>query len=84
VGGVTADPGGGKAEQADKIVDAALKPIDLIDREVKLEGHVRPVAREPPSGATASSSASYLGVGRAQCNTLVNRQEVSAPPMMPR
>ena len=39
VGGVSADPGGGKAEKADKIVDAALNPLDLIGRAVELDGH---------------------------------------------
>jgi hypothetical protein len=46
VGGVSADPGGGKGKQADKIVDAAPKPLGLIDWKVELEGHARPVARE--------------------------------------
>jgi hypothetical protein len=49
VGGVTADPGGGKGENADEIVDAAVKLLDLIGRVLELDGHAMPMARDDPA-----------------------------------
>jgi hypothetical protein len=70
MGGVATDPGGGKAEKADQIVDAVLEPLDLGGRVVELDRHAKPVAWELPSGV-ASVLIGISGTGPAQYASIV-------------
>src|SRR5258708_12432197 len=49
--GLAAAPNGGKGQNADQIVDTALKPLDLVGRLFHFRFHIRPLPgpARPPS-----------------------------------
>src|SRR5258708_16351356 len=56
--GLAAAPNGGKGQNADQIVDTALKPLDLVGRLFHFPFHIRPLCGAAPPASRAGRPAS--------------------------